>query len=129
MSKPKAFVSAIRDAIAEATDMELPEPGKLRRVEPKNLIMPALSIGRRVYALIGMLADYRPLSPSGRLSRDATWAWIVVGFVVGQLAFFPEAAGMLFATGYDLPLKPLVILQISVKWIGLAVQALPAGSQ
>jgi uncharacterized membrane protein YbhN (UPF0104 family) len=117
--KPKAFVGAIRDAIAEATDTELPEPGKLRRVEPKNLIMPALSLVA-AYALIGMLIDI-DFAAVWAVAEDATWAWIIVGFFVGQLAFFPEAAGMLFATGYDLPLKPLVILQISVKWIGLAV--------
>jgi uncharacterized membrane protein YbhN (UPF0104 family) len=28
---------------------------------------------------------------------------------------------MLYATGYPLPLKPLVVLQLSVNWIGLAV--------
>lgn len=117
--KPKAFVGAIRDAIAEATDTELPEPGKLRRIEPKNLIMPALSLVA-AYALIGMLTDIDFVAV-WEVVEDATWVWIVVGFLVGQTAFVPEATGMLFATGYDLPLRPLVILQVSVKWIGLAV--------
>jgi len=46
---------------------------------------------------------------------------IIVGFFIGQFAFFFDATGMLYATGYPLPLKPLAILQVSVKWIGLAV--------
>ena len=117
--KPKKLVKEIRESIATATDTELPEPGKLRRIEPKNLIMPALSLVA-MYALIGMLTDIDFVAV-WEVAEDATWAWIIIGFLVGQLAFFPEAAGMLFATGYDLPLKPLVILQVSVKWIGLAV--------
>ena len=32
-----------------------------------------------------------------------------------------EATAMLFATGYPIPMKPLVVLQLAVKWIGLAV--------
>ncbi|GMQ94143.1 MAG: lysylphosphatidylglycerol synthase transmembrane domain-containing protein [Acidimicrobiia bacterium] len=117
--KPKALVAEIRDAIAEATETELPEPGKLRRVEWKNLIMPALSLVA-AYALIGMLSDI-DFAAVWDVVEDATWAWIILGFFVGQMAFIPEATGMLFATGIDLPLKPLVILQVSVKWIGLAV--------
>jgi len=117
--KPKVLVGEIRDAIAEATDTELPEPGKLRRVEWKSLIMPALSLVA-AYALIGMLTDIDFVAVWD-VVEGATWAWILLGFVVGQMAFIPEATGMLFATGYDLPLKPLVILQVSVKWIGLAV--------
>lgn len=93
--------------------------GRLRRVEPKNLIMPALSLVA-AYALIGMLADIDFVAV-WEIAEDATWSWIFMGFVVGQLAFFPEATAMLFATGHDLPFKPLVVLQVSVKWIGLAV--------
>ena len=119
VTKPKVLVGEIRDAIAEATDTELPEPGKLRRVEWKSLIMPALSLVA-AYALIGMLTDI-DFAAVWDVVEGATWAWILLGFFIGQTAFIPEATGMLFATGYDLPLRPLVILQVSVKWIGLAV--------
>jgi len=117
--RPKALVAELRTSIADATGTELPEPGKLRRVEPKNLVMPALSLVA-AYVLIGMLTDI-DFAAVWDVVEGATWAWILLGFFVGQLAFIPEATGMLFATGYDLPLKPLVILQVSVKWIGLAV--------
>jgi uncharacterized membrane protein YbhN (UPF0104 family) len=81
--------------------------------------MPALSL-IAAYALIGMLTDIDFVAV-WEVAEDATWAWIIIGFFVGQMAFVPEATGMLFATGYDLPLRPLVILQVSVKWIGLAI--------
>ncbi|MGI9584979.1 MAG: flippase-like domain-containing protein [Acidimicrobiia bacterium] len=117
--KPKAVVGELRDAIVDVTGAEVPEPGKLRRVEWKNLIMPALSL-IAAYALIGMLTDIDFVAV-WEVVQDAAWGWIVLGFVIGQFVFVPEATGMLYATGYDLPLKPLTVLQVSVKWIGLAV--------
>ncbi|MCL1593389.1 MAG: flippase-like domain-containing protein [Actinomycetia bacterium] len=119
VDKPKKIVADIRDRIAEATDVELPEEAKLRRVRPKDLIMPALSL-IAAYALLNMLTDIDFVAVWA-VVQDASWALIILGFVIGQTSFLPEATGMLFATGYDLPLKPLTILQVSVKWIGLAV--------
>jgi uncharacterized membrane protein YbhN (UPF0104 family)/tRNA A-37 threonylcarbamoyl transferase component Bud32 len=119
VDKPKVFVRGLRKAIVEATGAEPPEPAKLRRVRPKDLIMPALSL-IAAYALIGLLADIDFVAVWD-VVRDATWAWIILGFFVGQTVFLPEGTGMLFATGYPLPMKPLVVLQLAVKWIGLAV--------
>ena len=119
VEKPKTLVSDLRDAIAASTGAELPEPAKLRRVRPKDLIMPALSLVA-AYALIGMMADIDFVAVWDVI-ESAAWVWIIVGFFVGQFAFFFDATGMLYATGYPLPLRPLAILQVSVKWIGLAV--------
>jgi uncharacterized protein (TIRG00374 family) len=119
VEEPKALVSDLRDAIAASTEAELPEPAKLRRVRPKDLIMPALSLVA-AYALIGMLVDIDFVAVWD-VVESAAWILILVGFFVGQFAFFFDATGMLYATGYPLPLKPLAILQVSVKWIGLAV--------
>ncbi len=119
VDKPKALMSELSDAIAAATGVEAPEPAKLRRVRPKDLIMPALSLVA-AYALIGMMTDIDFVAVWG-VVENATWALIIVGFFVGQIAFFFDATGMLYATGHPLPLKPLAILQVSVKWIGLAV--------
>lgn len=117
--KPKRIISELRDAVALETGAEVPEQAKLRRVRPQDLIMPVLSLVA-AYALINMLTDIDFVAVWD-VVRDASWPLIIIGFVVGQTAFVPEATGMLFATGYGLPLKPLVILQVSVKWIGLAV--------
>jgi len=119
VDKPKVIVNDLRDAVAEATGAELPEPAKLRRVRPKDLIMPALSL-IAAYALIGLLADI-DFAAVWAVVRDASWVLIITGFFIGQIAFFFDATGMLFATGYPLPMKPLVVLQLAVKWIGLAI--------
>ena len=81
--------------------------------------MPALSL-IAAYALIGLLTDL-DFAAVWEVVRDATWVLIVIGFFIGQIAFLFEATGMLFATGYPLPMKPLVALQVAVKWIGLAI--------
>jgi uncharacterized membrane protein YbhN (UPF0104 family) len=119
IDKPKALVGALRDGLAEATDAELPEPAKLRRIRPKDLIMPALSL-IAIYALLGMLADI-DFAAVWEIVRDASWSLIIIGFLVGQITFFFESFGMIFATGYPLPMKPLIVLQLAVKWIGLAI--------
>jgi uncharacterized membrane protein YbhN (UPF0104 family) len=119
VDKPKALVGELRRGLADATGAEIPPPAKLRRVRPKDLVMPALSL-IAAYALIGLLADI-DFAAVWDVVKDATWAWIVIGFFIGQIAFLFESTGMLFATGYPLPMKPLVVLQVAVKWIGLAI--------
>jgi uncharacterized membrane protein YbhN (UPF0104 family)/tRNA A-37 threonylcarbamoyl transferase component Bud32 len=119
VEKPKKFVGELREAVATAAETELPEPAKLRRVRVKDLVMPALSLVA-AYALLSMLTDIDFVAVWD-VMEDATWIWVVVAFTIGHIVFFFEASSMLFATGSALPLKPLTILQVSVKWIGLAV--------
>lgn len=119
VDKPKHLIDELHDAIAVATDAEPPEPAKLRRVRPKDLIMPALSL-IAVSALLGMLADI-DFAAVWEIVSDAAWILIIIGFLTGQITFFFEAFGTLFATGYPLPMRPLTVLQLAVKWIGLAI--------
>ncbi len=119
VEKPKKFVGDLREAVATAADAELPEPAKLRRVRVKDLVMPALSLVA-AYALLSMLTDIDFVAVWD-VMQDATWIWVFVGFAIGHIVFFFEASSMLFATGSALPLRPLTVLQVSVKWIGLAV--------
>jgi uncharacterized membrane protein YbhN (UPF0104 family) len=119
VDKPKDLVDGLRNALAAATDADVPEPAKLRRIRPKDLIMPALSL-IAIYALVGMLADI-DFAAVSEIVRDAAWGLILVGFLVSQITFFFESFGMIFATGYSLPMKPLIVLQFAVKWIGLAI--------
>jgi uncharacterized membrane protein YbhN (UPF0104 family) len=119
VEKPKKFIGDLRQAVADATGSELPEPAKLRRIRGRDLVMPALSLVA-AYALIGMLTDIDFVAVWD-VMQTATWTWVIVAFAIGQIVFLFEATSMLFATGHALPLRPLTILQVSVKWIGLAV--------
>lgn len=119
VESPKRFIAELREAVATATSVELPQPAKLRRVKAGDLVMPALSL-LAVYALLSLLTDI-DFAAVWDVMQSATWIWVVVGFAVAQIVFVFEAFSMLYATGHPLPLKPLTILQVSVKWIGLAV--------
>ena len=116
---PKIVVRQIANEIVEQTGTDTVTPERLRRVRPGDLVKPALSL-LAAYALIGMLGDIDFVAVWD-VVRNAVWAMIIVGFVIGQFVFIPEATGMRYATGYDIVLRPLVILQVSVKWIGLAI--------
>jgi len=119
VGKPKALVKEIREAAVKSTGAEPSEPAKLRRIRPKDLFMPALSLFA-IFALLGMLADI-DFAAVWAVIEDASWILFVIAFLIAHLAFFSDATGMLFATGYPLPMKPLVVLQLGVRWIGLAV--------
>lgn len=116
---PKVVVRQIANEVTEQTGSDPVTPERLRRVRPGDLVKPALSL-IAAYALIGMLGEIDFVAVWD-VVRNAAWALIIIGFIIGQFVFIPEATGMRFATGYDLVLRPLVILQVSVKWIGLAI--------
>ncbi len=116
---PKALVKDARVALADALDVEPPPVAELRRVSWQSVGMLALILVA-VNALVGMLAGL-DFAAVWEVVQTATWGWIIVGAVVGQAVFLPQATGMLFAVGHHLPLKPLVVLQVAIKFIGLAV--------
>jgi uncharacterized membrane protein YbhN (UPF0104 family) len=117
--KPSRAMKELRSHLSEAIGAELPEPVKLRRVTWGNILMLALLL-IAANALIGMLTDI-DFAAVWEVVQDATWTWIVVGFVIGQTVFFPQAGSMLYAVGAPLPMGPLTVLQVAVKFIGLAV--------
>jgi glycosyltransferase 2 family protein len=119
IDRPKVLLGELRDVTAAAIGVEVPEPAKLRRLRPKDLILPALSV-IAVSVLLVTLAGV-DLGAVKAVVRHASWVLIIIGFLVGQVAFFFEATAMLFATGYPLPMRPLVVLQFAVRWIGLAI--------
>ena len=92
---------------------------RLRRFKPSDLVLPALSLvaAYMLVSLIGQL-DFAEVWDS---LKDASWYLIAIAAAVGQGVYVTEAIGMRFATGRPLPLIPLTVLQVAVRWIGLAV--------
>ena len=119
LSKPKAFVREVHDEVARVTNTEDVEQVQIRRVQGKNLLMMAVSLFA-VYFLLSLLSDIDFVAVWDEV-RSAQWAWIAIGFIVGQFVYFPEATAMLAAVGYPIPLRPVVILQSAIKFISLAV--------
>lgn len=117
--KPKVLIKEIHDEVARVSGVEVPEPIQIRRVQGKNLVMTGLTLFA-ISFLVSAFSDIDFVAVWDEL-QNAQWAWIVVAFLVGQLVYFPEATGMLAAVGYPIPLRPVLVLQSAVKFIGLAV--------
>jgi uncharacterized protein (TIRG00374 family) len=117
--KPKDLVKELHEAVAAVTGVEVEEPVQLRRVGVRSLLMSALTLFA-VYFLVSQLSEIDFVAVWDVI-EGAEWAWIVVAFIVGQSAFFPEATAMLAAVGHPIPMKPTVILQSAIRFISLAV--------
>jgi uncharacterized membrane protein YbhN (UPF0104 family)/tRNA A-37 threonylcarbamoyl transferase component Bud32 len=119
VEKPKALVAEIHSEVARLVDAEVEEPVQLRRVNVRSLLTTGLSLFA-VYFLITQLSDI-DFAAVWSVIEGSEWAWIVVGFVVGQVVFIPEATAMLAAVGRPISMKPTVVLQSAIKFISLAV--------
>lgn len=112
-------MAVLREAVTDATGAEVAEPIKLRRVSVGSLVMALLALFA-ANVLIGQLAaiDYAAV---WEIVREGSFVALLIALVVAHLAFVPEAMSMMAAVGVSLPLAPLTILQISARFIALAV--------
>lgn len=119
LDKPKVLVKEVHDRVIELTGTEQEEPVQVTRVRVKSLLMAAVTLFA-VYFLVTALAGIDFESVWEEL-QSAEWLLVLVAFLVAQTMYFPEATGMLAAVGYPIPLKPAVVLQSAIKFVGLAV--------
>lgn len=117
--KAKTSMTEIQAAVTEATETDLPEPVKLRRVTGREIAM-AVLLFLALGALIPMFAGI-DFAEVWSVLQNATWSLILIALVVGEAVFIPQAIGMMFAVGGHLPFWPLVTLQVAIMFIGLAV--------
>jgi uncharacterized membrane protein YbhN (UPF0104 family) len=116
---PKDTMKELRATVAEATDLELPEPVKLRRVTGRDILTAGLLLFA-LGALVPMLAGI-DFAEVWDVLQEARWGVIAVAFIVGETVFIPQAMGMMYAVGGQIPFWPLVTLQVAIMFIGLAV--------
>ena len=112
-------LKALRASVVERTGVQGPEPVKLRRVGPRDvltLVVLLLFVGAFIPVLAGV--DYAQLWAE---LQDAIWWIIIAALVLGQLIFIPQAASMMFAVGRSLPLRPATILQSAIAFISFAI--------
>ncbi|GAA3689844.1 hypothetical protein GCM10022399_01910 [Terrabacter ginsenosidimutans] len=109
----------LRTRVVTETGVPEPEPVKLRRVGPRDVLMLAvllLFVGALIPVLAGV--DYAQLWAQ---LKDATWWLVLSAIALGQIAFFPQAASMMFSVGRSLPLRPATILQSAIAFISFAI--------
>lgn len=114
-------IGELRDAIASGTGVEAPPLEKLRRVTLSSVVM-MLVVVVVAYVIIGAVAGVG-LSTLVSEFQGANWWWVgaavltAVGIYVGQ-AFAVQGANV-----EPLPFVPVLGLEMSVAFVGLAVPA------
>ena len=116
--EPKVLTAALRDALAHTLEEELPEPVELRRIPPRNLALVAMGIAAAV-TLVPALGGIDLAAVATQLG-GASWTLILLAWVLGQAVFVTEATSMAFATPAPVPFRPLIVLQVAAKLIGVA---------
>ncbi len=124
-TEPKELVRSLADTLAAALEQPLPAPVELRRVSPRTLLLAALGLVAAL-AIIPAVGGIDLAAVAEELS-GASWTFILLAFVVGQAVFVTEASSMLFATTATVPFRPLIVLQIAAKFIGVATPGVTGG--
>ena len=117
--KPKALMKELKATVAEVTEADVPDAIRLRRVSVGSLLM-ALLILVAANTVITQLAGI-DFAAVWSIVRDASPVGLLLALLVAQASFVPEATGMIAAVGKPLPMQPVVVLQLSARFIGLAV--------
>lgn len=112
-------IDAIRSAAAGVIGVEEPEIVQLRRVSPQTLIMIALLI-IVAFTLITSLSEVDPAELWHTITSGKP-VWLVSAVVFAQLPFLSQAVATRGASPRSLPFGPVVMLQASIAFVGLAV--------
>jgi glycosyltransferase 2 family protein len=112
-------LDALRLSLAEALDIEAPEPVNLRRVRWRDVLMTSLALVA-ANALIGWVTSIDLDTLVDELAT-ASIGWLLVAFVVSQLTNVAETVSMKGVVTTPLPWGPTLQFQYATSYIGLAV--------
>jgi uncharacterized membrane protein YbhN (UPF0104 family) len=115
LDHPKAFLASLRQAGAELTGVEPPQPIELHRF-PASTVFVAAAFAFGVYLLVAQLADVAAMDD---IFTGAIMAWVVATLVVGQLPQLSQAVAMLGAVSARLPFGPVLGVQVANAFTGL----------
>ncbi len=114
-------IGALRAAIAAGTGAAPPPLEKLRRVTLSSIAMVAVLVVV-AYVLISAVADIG-LDTLLDQFRGAEWWWVGAAVLLAVLIYVGQAFAVQGANVDPLPLVPVIGLEMSVAFIGLAVPA------
>jgi glycosyltransferase 2 family protein len=124
MEHARATVKEVRAAALEATGVDEPEKVQLRRITVMNLLFTIL-IAFTAWLIIRQLAQV-DFAEVWSAIKTAEWAWVAVAFVVAQLILFSNATALMSVVAARVPLRPTILLQSAIQFIGFAVPATAA---
>jgi uncharacterized membrane protein YbhN (UPF0104 family)/tRNA A-37 threonylcarbamoyl transferase component Bud32 len=112
-------VDELRHAVADALDVETPEPVDLKRVRWSDVAMLVLALFA-ANALIGWITNIDLDTFVDELA-GASIGWLVVALVLSQLTNVAETVSMMGVVSRPLPFGPTMQFQYATSYIGLAV--------
>jgi glycosyltransferase 2 family protein len=116
LRKRKELLPELRERAAQAAAIEVP-----RLVEPRRVSWPTLVmvVGTLIggWALLGVLLD---VSKSFDTVVGAEWLWVIVAFVLAQLAYVASAIESLGSVAGSLPFVRVVAVEIANTFSALA---------
>ncbi|WP_017932729.1 lysylphosphatidylglycerol synthase domain-containing protein [Nocardioides sp. Iso805N] len=119
--RPSTVLDDLRRLIGERAGVPPAPPAPIVRIAWQDLLRITIML-IAAYALLTALVqlDWNLVWQSW---KNATWAWIVIGFLIAQGTSVCDAVTTMSAVRTRLPLVPLVHLQYAIKLVGLAVSA------
>jgi uncharacterized membrane protein YbhN (UPF0104 family) len=117
-------LDSLREAAAQRAGEPVPELVKLQRVKWTSVVMTGFMVAA-IWFVIGKIADIGWNTILDAF-KEATWGWIVVALVVGQMPRLADAISVLGACDQPLAFGPVVALQMSISFINLAVPSTAA---
>jgi len=112
----KSLLGELREAVAGAVGIEVPELAEPKRISWVNL---AFGIGSLVglWAIIGVLAD---ASGSLAVIKGADWGWVALAFVFAQLPVAGNAWVIIGSVTGQLPYGRCLALETADEFVALA---------
>jgi len=114
-------LAALRDAITTGTGAEAPPLEKLRRVTWSSIVM-VLVVVVVAYVIIGAIAGVG-LDTLIQQFQGANWWWVGAAVLLAVLIYVGQAFAVQGANVQSLPFVPVLGLEMSVAFVGLAVPA------
>lgn len=119
IDKAGKFVKDLRLAVIEATGIDKPEPVKLRRIRLQDIVVTILIVLLAAFLLQQLVdVDWQEI---WQTIRTASWEWVLAALVVAQLILLPNATSLMSVVPVPLPLRPTMVLQSAIQFVGVAV--------
>ena len=112
-------VSDFRSEVAKALGVPLTPIAELRRVTLKGLLFVGLT-AFAAWLIISQLANVGLSTIIDEL-KGASWEWLLVVLILGQLPLLSQALSLTGAVPIPLPYAPTVALESGIKFVNLTV--------
>ncbi len=109
----------VRADLARSQHVEPPALVRLRRVTVGGLLQTGLAV--LAFWMLATGVGSLDLAELGSTISEASWGWVLAGFVVAQLPRFAQAITTLGASPVPLPVGPVYALQLAISYVNLAV--------